>query len=95
MEKKIIMKTWYDEEQKALFKKFNELCEKSACHGVVFSKSRRAGVTGLWHTIMLDSQKAEPSVTDYMKAIKRAMGKKEKPVYNSALREALNKPSWR
>lgn len=47
----------------------------------------------LWSAIRFP--KREPSVTDYMKALKRAMGKKEKPVYNSALKAALKKPTWR
>lgn len=98
------MKTWYDEEERALLKEFNELCEKSALRGTpTFLKSRRAGATtatinhGLWHSIVLasSSYQKEPTVKDYMKALKRAMDKKEKPVYNSALKEALNKPSWR
>lgn len=97
------MKGWHNKEEQALLKEFNELYEKSAWRGVVFLKSRRAGATtatidhGLWHSIVLDSSsyQKEPTVKDYMKALKRAIGKKEKPVYNSALKEALNKPSWR
>lgn len=51
----------------------------------------------LWRQIMFNSgeySEPKPTVTDYMKALKRAIGKWEKPVYNSALKEALKKPSW-